>query len=163
MEEVDLRGIESCGSGGDDVVDGGDDTNSSFGGKFVGFDFLLELEDGGVGEDESDFIFEDGDESLDALDASTILFLEVLELVLFDSFGAHADDLLGEGVLVDDEMGVVASEELADLLHLVGADVGEVGEDDLLVGSKHLVQSFDCSSLLCSIITHSKILNIMQS
>ena len=160
VEEVDLGGVEAGGSGGYGEVDGGDDAHACFGGELVGFDFGFEFEDGGVGEDEGDFVFEDGEEDFGALHDSAVLFFEELELFVVEAFGAHADDFLGEGVLVDDEVGVVGPEEFADLLHLVGADVGEVGEDDLLVVPEHFVEAFDGGCLLRSVITHSKILNI---
>ena len=159
VEEVDLGRVQTCGSGRYSVFDGRDDSDTSFGGELVSFDFGLEFKDGSVCEDHGNFIFEDRDESFEAFNTASILFFEVLELFLSDTFGPHFNDLLGKGVLVDDEVGVVGSEKLADLLHLVGADVGEVGQDNLLVVPEQFVQFFDDGSLLCSIITHSKILN----
>ena len=62
----------------------------------------------------------------------------------------------------DDEDAIGGSEELADKLDLVWADVGEGGQDDLFVGSEHLIKSFDCLFLFLSdLSTTSHLINII--
>ena len=62
----------------------------------------------------------------------------------------------------DDEDAIGGSEQLADKLDLVRADVGEGGQDDLLVGSEHLIKSFDCLFLFLSdLSTTSHLINII--
>ena len=53
-------------------------------------------------------------------------------------------------VLGDDEDAIGGSEELPDNLDLIGADVGEGSEDDLLVGAKHLIKTLNSLLLLRS-------------
>jgi hypothetical protein len=57
MEEVDLRGIKSGRSGGAAEIYWRYDSNSCLGGYFIGLDFHSELVDGGISEDECNFIF----------------------------------------------------------------------------------------------------------
>jgi hypothetical protein len=45
VEEVDLGGVETSGSGGDGEINGGDDTDSGFSWDFVGLDFASEFVD----------------------------------------------------------------------------------------------------------------------
>ena len=52
MEEVDLRGIESSWSWGDDKLDWRDGSNLGLSGDLVGLNLLLEFEDWLVGEGE---------------------------------------------------------------------------------------------------------------
>jgi len=66
----------------------------------------------------------------------------VLELILFNSFDSHLDDLLGESVLIDDEMSTICSEGLTDLVDLAGTDVGKVGQNNLLMVAKKFINSF---------------------
>jgi hypothetical protein len=93
-----LGGVEAGGSGGDRVVDGGDDSHSGFGWHFVGFDLSLEFEYGGVAEDECDFFFEEWGEVCEFWNPASELLFEVSELFLIDSFGSHLDYLLDEGL-----------------------------------------------------------------
>jgi hypothetical protein len=57
MEEVDLRGIKSSGSSRTAEINRRDNSNSCLSGYFICLDFQSELMDGGIGEDECNFIF----------------------------------------------------------------------------------------------------------
>ena len=60
-------------------------------------------------------------------------------------------------------MTIGSSEQFTDELDLVGADVGEGSQDDLLVGSEHFVESFHCLFLrLSSLSTTSHLINIFD-
>lgn len=156
VEEVNLGGVETCGSGGDGEVDGSNDADSGFSGNLVSFKFGLELVDGSVGEDEGDLVLEEGGERLEFGDESAEVLLEVLELVLLNALGPHLDDLLGQGVLIDDEVGSVCSQRLSDLVDLARAHVGEVGQDDLLMVAQQLVDLLNSRSFFSSVFrSHS--------
>ena len=58
----------------------------------------LEVIDGGLGEDESDLLLEEGDEDFKFRDLSSELFLKVRELFFFNTLSAHSDDFLDEGL-----------------------------------------------------------------
>ena len=64
----------------------------------VGFDLSLEVVDGGLGEDECNFLLEEGDEDLEFRDLSSELLLKVRELFIIDTLSAHSDDFLDEGL-----------------------------------------------------------------
>lgn len=125
MEEVDLGWIETCWACWDGEVDGCKYSDSGFGWDFVGLEFGLEFVDGGVGEDECDFVLEEGSQILELGNKSSVALCEVLEFFLIDAFGSHFDDLLGEGVLIDDKLGTICSEGLPDLVDLTGAHISE--------------------------------------
>jgi hypothetical protein len=50
----------------------------------------------------------------------------------------------------NDESTIERSECFSDLLDLVGSDVGEISEDDLLMSSEEFVKFFDLSVLFSS-------------
>jgi hypothetical protein len=99
VEEVDLRGVKTGGSGRDSEVDGGNGTDSGFSGNSVSFNLFSEIVDGSLGEDEGDLLSQEGNQSAELRDFATILLFEVTELFIFDAFGSHSDDLLDEGLL----------------------------------------------------------------
>ena len=99
MEKVDLRGVETSGSGRDSEVDGRNDTDSGFSGDSVGFNLISEIVDGGLSEDEGDLLLHEGNQGFELGDFATILLFEVTELIIIDAFGSHSDDLLDEGLL----------------------------------------------------------------
>ncbi len=74
VEEVNLGGVETCGSWWDDVVDGGDGSDLSLGGELAFFNLVLQIEHWLVGEDQSDLLLEVGQESLEFRLGGTILF-----------------------------------------------------------------------------------------
>lgn len=98
VEEVDLRGVETGGSGGNAEIDGGNDTDSGFSGDFVSFDLSLQVVDGGLGEDEGDLLLEKGNEDAELRNFSSELLFEMLELILLDAFSSHSNDFLDEGL-----------------------------------------------------------------
>lgn len=98
MEEVDLGGVKTGGSGRDGEVDGRDGTDSGFSGDSVGFNLFFEIIDGGFGEDEGNFLFHEGDKGLEFRDFASELLLEVFELLIFNAINSHSEDLLDEGL-----------------------------------------------------------------
>lgn len=58
VEEVNLGGVETSGSGRDGEVDGSDSAYSGFSGDLVGFELGLELVDWSVGEDEGNLVLQ---------------------------------------------------------------------------------------------------------
>ena len=59
-------------------------------------------------------------------------------------------------------MTIASSKYFSDELDLVGANVGESGEDDLFVGSKHLIKTLDGLFLCFSDLrTTSHLINII--
>lgn len=98
MEEVDLRGVETSGACGDREVDGREDSDSGFSGNLVGFDIASKVVDGGFGEDEGDFLLEEGDEDIQLRDFATELLFEVFELIFLNAFSSHSDDFLDESL-----------------------------------------------------------------
>lgn len=98
VEEVNLGGVQTSGTSGDGEIDGGKHTDSGFSGDFVGFDLALEVIDGGVGEDESDLLFHEGDKGIELGNLTAELLLKMLELILFDALSSHSDDFLDEGL-----------------------------------------------------------------
>ena len=133
MEEVNLRGVKTSWTCWTSEVNGSKSSDSGFGWDFVGFEFVLKFVDWSVSEDQSDFILEERSEILKLGNKSSVALSEVLEFVLFDAFGSHFNDLLGQSVLIDDEMGTICSEGLPDLVDLTGTHIGEVGENDLFM------------------------------
>lgn len=98
VEEVDLGGVETGGTGRAGEIDGGDDSDSGLSGHLVGFDLGPELMDGGVAEDECDLLLDEGSEDGELGDLASELLLEGPELILGDAFNAHLDHLLDEGL-----------------------------------------------------------------
>jgi len=96
----------------------------------------LEVVDGGVGKDEGDLLFHEGNESIELGNLSAVLLLKMFELLFLDALSSHSDDFLDEGVLGDDEVTVIGSQHLPDQLDLVRADVCERSKDNLLVRSQ---------------------------
>lgn len=78
-----MRGVHTCGSGGDNNVQGGKDTDSGRGGYSVAFNDGFDFEDGLVGKNESDFFFNFIDELFEFGDDTT----EFSEFVVFRSGG----------------------------------------------------------------------------
>ncbi len=98
VEEVDLRGVETSGACGDREVDGRKDSNSGFSGNLVGFDIAPKVVDRGFGEDEGDFLLEEGDEDIQLRNFASELFFEVFELSILNAFSSHSDDFLDESL-----------------------------------------------------------------
>ena len=98
VEEVNLGGVQASGTSGDGEIDGGEGTDSGFSGDFVGFDLALEVIDGGVGEDEGDLLFHEGDESIELGNLTAKLLLKMLELFVLNALSSHSDDFLDEGL-----------------------------------------------------------------
>jgi len=144
MEEVNLRGIKSCRSSWYSVINWWDNSNTSFSWKFVSFDFVFEFKDWSIRENHSDFVFKNRNQSLKSINSTSKLFFEIFEFFLFDSLSSHVDDFLGQSILVDDEMRIIWSEKFTDLLDLVWTNISKISEDDLFVGSKHLIEFLNC-------------------
>jgi len=47
------------------------------------------------------------------------MLLKVSELFIINAFDSHLNDFFDEGVLADDEVAIISSKELADVLDLV--------------------------------------------
>lgn len=98
VEEVDLGGIETSGSCGNGKVDGGNDSNSSFGRDFVSFDFSFEVIDGSISEDQSNLLLEEGGKDFQSRDFASELFLEMFEFIIFNAVSSHFDDFFDESL-----------------------------------------------------------------
>lgn len=118
MEEVNLRWIHTSWSSRDCEINWSKNSNSGFSWDFVSLEFGFKFEDWSIGKDQSNLVLEKRCKSSEFRDFSTEALLEVFELVLFDTFGSHLDDLLDESVLTDDKVGTVCSESLTDLVDL---------------------------------------------
>jgi len=65
VEERDLRGIHTSGTGGNGDIDSGDGTDLSGSGDLVRFDDGLKIKNGGIREDETDLTLAVGEELFD--------------------------------------------------------------------------------------------------
>ena len=59
---------------------------------------MLQVIDGGFGEDESDFFLDKWFKNFEFRDYSTILLFEMRELIFFDSFSSHIKHFLDESL-----------------------------------------------------------------
>lgn len=99
VEEVDLRGIEAGGSRLDDVVDRRGGADLCFSGELALLNLALEIENGLVGEDQTDLFLEVGKQSLEFWLGSTELLEELVVLVVgVEGLGPEGDDLVEEGL-----------------------------------------------------------------
>lgn len=133
MEEVDLRWVKASGSWGNCEINWRKSSDSGFSGYFVGFEFLLELENWGICKDESNFILEERDETFKLWKESSELFCEIFEFIFLNTFSSHSDNLLSESVFVNNEGSIIFSQCLSDLVNLGRSDIGEVSKDDLFM------------------------------
>jgi len=124
MEERDLGGVHSGGSGGDDDFGVGDFSEFGDGLSTVGLDHGLEVEDTGVGEDDSELVDQVFFQDVEFGHGGSEL-VEVVEVFHFlvEGGGSQGNAFFDHGVLSDDEFGATGDEVLSDLLDLVGGHV----------------------------------------
>jgi hypothetical protein len=124
MEERDLGGVHSGGSGGDDNLGVGDFSDLGGGLSTVGLDHGLEVEDTGVGEDDSELVGQVFFQDVEFGHGGSEL-VEVVEVlhVLVEGGGSQGKAFFDHGVLSDDEFGATGEEVTSDLLDLVGGHV----------------------------------------
>lgn len=125
MEETNLRGVHSGGSGGDDDGDGGDDSNLGDGVDSVGFNNGHEFEDGSVGNDESEFSLElvSEDFELGFSLESELFEVFIVEVFFVKVFDSGVEDHSDQGVFSDDESGAQFIKISSDQLDLSGSDI----------------------------------------
>lgn len=135
MEEVNLRGIHTGRTRGDDDVSLGNSTNSSGSRDDERFNLRLQLEDGIGVEDITDFVLQVGNEALELRLGGT----EFSEPVVLFTFGQgvrlEVDGFSDDGILSDNQ-NVVGTKGLSDLLNLEGTDIFQGNEGDLIVVGK---------------------------
>lgn len=128
LEERGLTGLHTSVTGGDEHINGGEGTSLGGGLDTVGEDLVTDGLQVAVGEDETD-VAADGRHEL--------LVVGVLDLEDANSTADH-------GVLTHKDLGVT-TESLTDLVHLVGADIVNVDNEDggvLLQVSLELLEIF---------------------
>jgi hypothetical protein len=113
LEERGLSGLHTGVTGGDDDVDGGDGTGLSRGSDLVLDDNVTDLLEVTGGEDETDVALDEGKETLE------------VGVVGEDETDRAAD----HGVLTHEDLSL-ATENLTDLVHLVGSDIVDVDDND---------------------------------
>jgi len=153
VEERDLRGIQTSGAGRDGDFSGGEGTDLSRGGDSVRFDDGLKIEDGGIGEDETDLTLAVSEELFDLGDLGVKSLSEfVINIVFLGGSESDIDGLLDDGVLTADHIAELLLSQLKSaLLDLVGGNVFQLNNKALLVVGQVFVESVDNSSLLSSL------------
>lgn len=133
VEETDLRWIHSGGSWLHGEVDVGDHSCFGSGGDSVGLDGGFQFGDWLVGENQSDFLFEEGDEGLQfRVNFSTVVSVPLVIVSGWDGLGSQGDGLSDDGIFSDQKMGSFFLELLSGFLDLSGTDVNDSDENDLI-------------------------------
>lgn len=133
MEETDLRWIHSGGAWLHDEVDVGDHSGFGAGGDSVGLNGGFQFGDWLVGEDQSDFVFEEGEEGRETLVGfSTVVSVPIVLFSRGNGVGSQRDGLSDDGVFSDQKMSSFFLELGSGFLDLSGTDVNDSNENDLV-------------------------------
>lgn len=137
MEESNLGWVHTSGSWGDDDIDHGDITGFGNGFSFVGGDNIFQVEDGFVGENQTNF----SDEFFSELDQFGHGFTESREefVVVYlgvQRFGSEVKGFFNYGHFADHQFSFVGQKFLSDLLDLVRGDISESNQNDSLFGTE---------------------------
>lgn len=153
VEETDLRGIQTSWSWWDDDFQWGEGSDLSWGWDSVTFNDWLEVEDGGIGEDETNLSLAQVQELFDLWNFSVESLSEFEVLIIFLwGFKSDVDGLLDDSVFTADHITeLLLSQSKSDLLDLVGSDVLQLDNEALLVVGEVFVESVDNTALLCSL------------
>lgn len=127
MEKGNLRRVKAGGTYGHDNITLGDHTNLSGGLHSVGLDDGLKLEGSTISKDQAKFTFTLLDECIQLgliLETKLLIELTVINILLVSELSSpHADGLLNDGVLTDQQGGTDLVKTLSNPLDLIGTNV----------------------------------------
>jgi len=148
VEESDLRGIHTGWAGFDDDIEGGNGTNSGGSGHLVGFDEGLDFRDGLISQDESDLLLDQGEEVFQLLNRGTEFSGPIPFFSCRERVSSQINTFAHQGIFADHQSTLALEDSSSNLLHLVGPNIVQGHEDDLLVLTEELVQLLQVDGLL---------------